>query len=402
MSYDVFLCHNSEDKPAVRRLRDQLVARGIRPFLDEQDLLPGDNWVDRLAGQLGSVPAVAVIIGPHGLGPVQRLEITQAIALLAHRKLRLIPVLVESAPRTLDGIPFLSSFTWVDLAKPGQGELERLVLAIRSARGDGTSESAAAGGLPTPERKVEVRTRAHRSDRYLLLDRERQWNRISQLVELSAPRALLLPGPRGEGHDLFCKRLESSPPAGAQVVLVPSDVRWPPAVEADAVAAWSRALPDGQEMSRTDLVVFLSDLVRESSLVFVHPTVDIDLVDEERERDLARCLLEWVPGLFAADPLLSGADRAARGCLLFVQPLAWTLPGSAARAQSLVESVTSSAPRNSTEKLPALERIDMPTIETFVRDLRGRLKSDPELVLRVAPALPTEQLFNLLRDNLAG
>jgi hypothetical protein len=34
--FDVFLCHNSEDKPAVREIAQQLVREGITPWLDEK------------------------------------------------------------------------------------------------------------------------------------------------------------------------------------------------------------------------------------------------------------------------------------------------------------------------------------------------------------------------------
>src|SRR5579859_2005691 len=40
----VFLCHSSEDKPAVRQLYHQLKTGNITPWLDEEDLLPGQNW----------------------------------------------------------------------------------------------------------------------------------------------------------------------------------------------------------------------------------------------------------------------------------------------------------------------------------------------------------------------
>ena len=35
-SFDVFLCHNSEDKPEIRRIADDLTQQGIKliPFLD--------------------------------------------------------------------------------------------------------------------------------------------------------------------------------------------------------------------------------------------------------------------------------------------------------------------------------------------------------------------------------
>lgn len=40
----VFLCHSSGDKEQVRRLHSKLKASGIRPWLDEEDLVPGTRW----------------------------------------------------------------------------------------------------------------------------------------------------------------------------------------------------------------------------------------------------------------------------------------------------------------------------------------------------------------------
>jgi hypothetical protein len=42
--FDVFLCHNVADKPAVRALSQQLRGRGLRPWLDEHELRPGLPW----------------------------------------------------------------------------------------------------------------------------------------------------------------------------------------------------------------------------------------------------------------------------------------------------------------------------------------------------------------------
>jgi hypothetical protein len=40
----VFLCHSSADKPAVRGLYHRLRSDGLRPWFDEQDLVPGEEW----------------------------------------------------------------------------------------------------------------------------------------------------------------------------------------------------------------------------------------------------------------------------------------------------------------------------------------------------------------------
>jgi hypothetical protein len=43
-SLSVFLCHASGDKPAVRKLYRRLKTDGYKPWLDEEDLLPGQDW----------------------------------------------------------------------------------------------------------------------------------------------------------------------------------------------------------------------------------------------------------------------------------------------------------------------------------------------------------------------
>ncbi len=40
----VFLCHSSSDKPKIRELYQRLRADGVAPWLDEEHLLPGQDW----------------------------------------------------------------------------------------------------------------------------------------------------------------------------------------------------------------------------------------------------------------------------------------------------------------------------------------------------------------------
>ena len=44
----VFLCHSSTDKPKVRQLYRRLVADHFQPWLDEEDLLPGQDWHEEI------------------------------------------------------------------------------------------------------------------------------------------------------------------------------------------------------------------------------------------------------------------------------------------------------------------------------------------------------------------
>jgi hypothetical protein len=44
----VFLCHSSADKTSVRELREKLLKSGFQPWLDETDLVPGDEWEPKI------------------------------------------------------------------------------------------------------------------------------------------------------------------------------------------------------------------------------------------------------------------------------------------------------------------------------------------------------------------
>ncbi|NUM69130.1 toll/interleukin-1 receptor domain-containing protein, partial [candidate division KSB1 bacterium] len=40
----IFLCHASEDKPKVVEVYRFLQQQGFKPWLDKEDLLPGQRW----------------------------------------------------------------------------------------------------------------------------------------------------------------------------------------------------------------------------------------------------------------------------------------------------------------------------------------------------------------------
>ena len=71
----VFLCHNSQDKPIVRRLGELLQANGIDSWIDEVSLEVGCRWTEELAHALVSAPTVIVCLGPSGLGRYQAHEV---------------------------------------------------------------------------------------------------------------------------------------------------------------------------------------------------------------------------------------------------------------------------------------------------------------------------------------
>ncbi len=114
-SFDVFLSHNSKDKPAVRALAEALRGRGLAVWLDEEDLLPGDPWQEVLEDVIRTCPAAAVLVGPSGLGPWQEPEMRACLNEFVRRGARVLPVLLPGTPVKPDLPLFLTEFTWSDL-----------------------------------------------------------------------------------------------------------------------------------------------------------------------------------------------------------------------------------------------------------------------------------------------
>ena len=67
--FDVFISHNSQDKPTVRELVNALNARGLRVWRDEDQLQPGQPWQEALEAIIQTTKAAAVLVGKDGLGP---------------------------------------------------------------------------------------------------------------------------------------------------------------------------------------------------------------------------------------------------------------------------------------------------------------------------------------------
>lgn len=98
-SFDVFLSHNSKDKPAVRELAEALRARGLKVWLDDWELIPGKPWQEALEEVIETAEASAVLVGKDGVGPWQNNEMRSCLSEFVDRKLPVIPVLLPSAPK---------------------------------------------------------------------------------------------------------------------------------------------------------------------------------------------------------------------------------------------------------------------------------------------------------------
>jgi tetratricopeptide (TPR) repeat protein len=128
---DVFLCHDSTDKPAVEDLANRLEKEGFRPFLDKWHLIPGELLQEALEEALDQSRVIVICIGKE-LGRWQTKEMRAAIDAHVHGGVpRIIPVLL---PDSRTELPlFLRNYTGVDFrgGLADEDAFRRLVAGIR-------------------------------------------------------------------------------------------------------------------------------------------------------------------------------------------------------------------------------------------------------------------------------
>ena len=148
--FDVFLSYSRTDAPVARRLVQVLRSRGLKVFFDRDYLTPGQAWPALLEKHLRACRAVAICLGPEGLGPWQQRE--QHVALdrqVQESDFPVIPLLLPGAKDLPLG--FLRLSTWVDL-KAGVEDCPALDILERAIRGRAPSPDDV--GLPDPRASI--------------------------------------------------------------------------------------------------------------------------------------------------------------------------------------------------------------------------------------------------------
>jgi WD40 repeat protein len=150
-TFDVFLSHSSTDKPGVARLAGALRARGLEPWLDEEQVVAGLRFQPQLAAGLAASRSFAVFVGAEPVGAWVHEELDAAVSRSAgDRSFRVFLVLLPEAPEHFDptGLhQFLSQRTWVDLRRMADRDAAADQLA-RAVRGEPLAHAAPAGETP--------------------------------------------------------------------------------------------------------------------------------------------------------------------------------------------------------------------------------------------------------------
>jgi hypothetical protein len=220
-TFDVFLCHNSEDKSEVREIAQRLVRKQVKPWLDEEQIRPGTSWQEALGSQMEGVKSAAVFVGSSGIGPWQNQEIQALLNEFVKRSCAVIPVILPSA-KTTPRLPWtLANFQYVDFRSNHLDPLKQLIWGITGIRpteqyrASNRATSTEAKPLTQKERYVSPDEK-QRAELLVLLDR------MSETWGDEAP-----PNPASDTGLVSTRKssLEQAvEPAGTDVVRLSSDL----------------------------------------------------------------------------------------------------------------------------------------------------------------------------------
>lgn len=131
----VFLSHSHRDDALASKLAGDLESVGVRVWYEGRDILPGDNWAEKIAEALADADAMIVLMSHNALesSSVKR-EVEYALGRKDYRY-RVIPVLIGGEELLQE-----PSFPWIlkklNVVQLPEGEqsgegLKRVVEALR-------------------------------------------------------------------------------------------------------------------------------------------------------------------------------------------------------------------------------------------------------------------------------
>jgi nucleotide-binding universal stress UspA family protein len=139
--FDIFFSYAGADREAVLEIAKRLKTRGIRAWVDVQELRPGFPWQEALETQIRNVKAAAVFVGTKGIGPWQDMEQAALLRQFVKRRCPVIPVILPGCPRKVPDLPvFLESMHWVDCRDAAVDPIEHLMYGITGVSRDSTKQ----------------------------------------------------------------------------------------------------------------------------------------------------------------------------------------------------------------------------------------------------------------------
>ena len=98
MSVSVFLSHNHNDKPFVRKLARDLENHGVRYWLDEAEMNIGDSLIQKIREGIDNVDYFAIILSPHSINApwvINELDVAMNHQING-KKIKVLPIMLKN------------------------------------------------------------------------------------------------------------------------------------------------------------------------------------------------------------------------------------------------------------------------------------------------------------------
>lgn len=133
--HDVFVSHNSKDKPIVKKVVDKLKSRGVIVWFDADRMGGGDSTLEKLFEAVEYSRTYAILVGKNGFGTWHNKEMEVCVRKAAEENKKVMAVLLPGYPKELKLNPFLDSYTRIDLQDGfDTNEFERFFEAIQKGK----------------------------------------------------------------------------------------------------------------------------------------------------------------------------------------------------------------------------------------------------------------------------
>ncbi|WP_017324127.1 toll/interleukin-1 receptor domain-containing protein [Synechococcus sp. PCC 7336] len=103
----VFISHSSKDTPIARKLTQRLSEAGLRVWMPENEILPGDNWAQKMGQALEESELMVVLISPHAFESEWLKEEIQYALTADQYKGRLIPIFLDPKSEISSDVPWI-------------------------------------------------------------------------------------------------------------------------------------------------------------------------------------------------------------------------------------------------------------------------------------------------------
>ena len=136
--FDVFLAHNSLDKPQVKAIAQKLKHQQLKPWLDEEQILGGDIILEKVYSGITQCRTGAFFISRNGLGNFQEnIELYTVINWFLKQQrqsksFRVIPILLPGVTKIPDRIAHLEIWRWIQFSSfNDESALQDLIRSIK-------------------------------------------------------------------------------------------------------------------------------------------------------------------------------------------------------------------------------------------------------------------------------